>query len=52
VQIDEVAEGADINALFGAGPNDRNIDALHQHGGAPVSNLDDGQPAANARIDA
>src|SRR5215813_1298597 len=51
VPIDEVTDGGDIDALFGAGANDRNIDAFHQYGGGSVSNLDDGQPTADARID-
>jgi hypothetical protein len=52
VPIDEVANGGDIDAFFGAGANDRNIDAFHQHRGGPVSNLDDSQSAVDAWIDA
>src|SRR5262249_31718572 len=50
--IDEVADRCDVDRLFPPGPDNRNIDAFHQHRGGPVSNLDDSQSAANARIDA
>ena len=52
VPIDEVADGGDIDAFFGAGANDRNVDAFDQRRGGPVVNLDDSQSAADARIDA
>ena len=52
VPIDEVADGGDIDALFGAGTDDRNVDRLDQHAGRRRRNLDDGQSAANTGIDA
>src|SRR5262245_21026474 len=52
VPIDEVTDGGNIDAFFGAGTNDRNIAALHQYRGGSVGNLDDSQSAANTRINA
>jgi len=39
--LDKVPDRCDIDALFGIGNDDRNIDALHQHRGGPVGNLND-----------
>ena len=52
VPIDEVADGDDVDALFGAGADDRNVDRLDQPRGCAVLDGDDGQPAANTGIDA
>ena len=52
VPIDEVANGDDVDPLFGAGADHRNVDRLDQSRGCAVLDGDDGQSAVNTGIDA
>ena len=50
--IDEVADGDDVDALFRTSADHRNVDHFDQPRGGSVLDGDNGQPAANAGINA
>ena len=52
VPINEVANGGDVDALFGTDADDRNVDRIDELRRGAVGDLDDSQSAADAWIDA